>query len=114
MKWYGKIGYVLTDEENDTGVSIPEMTWKQYYGDVQKFSRRVEASTQSINDNLNINNTISILADPYALENLGYMKCIEWMGTLWEISSIDISYPRMVLSIGGVYNGDTTGFTASV
>jgi len=65
-------------------------------------------------DNLNISNTISILADPYAFKNIGYMKCIEWMGTLWEISSIDISYPRMVLSIGGVYNGDTTGFTASV
>ena len=91
----------------------PTMRWRQYYGDVQRFARRVEGG-QNINDNMSISNTISILADPYALQNLGYMKCIEWMGTLWEISSIDISYPRMVLSIGGVYNGDTTGFTASI
>lgn len=111
MKWYGKIGYALT-VDNGNGVWTPTMSWKQYYGDVQRFSRRIE-SGRSINDNLNIGNTISILADPYAMKNLGYMKCIEWMGTLWEISSIDISYPRMNLSIGGVYNGDTTGFTAS-
>ena len=112
MKWYGKIGYALTGE-NVGGITVPTMTWRQYYGDVQRYSRRVEAG-QSINDNVNISNTISILADPYALNNIGYMKCIEWMGTLWEISSIDISYPRMVLGIGGVYNGDTTGFTESV
>jgi hypothetical protein len=111
MKWYGKIGYALTVDKGD-GLYIPEMTWKQYYGDVQRFMRKIDSS-QNVNDNLNINNTISILADPYALENLGYMKCIEWMGTLWEISSIDISYPRMILSIGGVYNGDETGFTKS-
>lgn len=111
MKWYGKIGYALT-EDDDYGVWTPTMTWKQYYGDVQRFSRHVE-NGQTVNDNLNIGNTISILADPYTLRNIGYMKCIEWMGTLWEISSIDISYPRMVLSIGGVYNGDTTGFTES-
>ena len=111
MKWYGKIGYALT-EDNGNGIWTLTMSWKQYYGDVQRYSRRIE-NGQSINDNLNIGNTISILADPYAFEHLGYMKCIEWMGGLWEISSIDISYPRMNLSIGGVYNGDTTGFTAS-
>lgn len=112
MKWYGKIGYALTQDNGD-GVWTPTMVWKEYYGDVQRFTRRVE-NGQNINANINISNTISILADPYAFENIGYMKCIEWMGTLWEISSADISFPRMVLSIGGVYNGDTTGFTASV
>ena len=112
MKWYGKIGYALTEDGKD-GVWTPVMTWKQYYGDVQRYTRRVEGA-QNVNDDLNISNTISILADPYAFENIGYMKCIEWMGTLWEISSIDISYPRMILSIGGVYNGDTSGFTNSI
>jgi hypothetical protein len=112
MKWYGKIGYALT-EDNGDGIWTPKMSWKQYYGDVQRFSRRIESASQ-VNDNLNISNTISIIADPYALKNFGYMKCVEWAGNLWEISSIEISYPRMVLNIGGVYNGDTTGFTASV
>ena len=112
MKWYGKIGYALT-EDNGDGVWIPTMSWKQYYGDVQRFFRRIEGA-QNVNDNINIGNTISIIADPYAFKNAGYMKCIEWMGNLWEISSVDISYPRLVVSIGGVYNGDTTGFTASV
>lgn len=112
MKWYGKIGYALT-EDNGDGVWTPTMSWRQYYGDVQRFSRHVDGGS-NINDNLNISNTISILADPYALENLGYMKCIEWMGNLWEISAIDISYPRMILTIGGVYNGDESGFTKSV
>ena len=69
MKWYGKIGYALTDEPVG-GVCTPVMTWKQYYGDVQRYSKRVEAS-QNINDNINISNTISILADPYALRNIG-------------------------------------------
>ena len=112
MKWYGKIGYGLSTDDGH-GVWTHTMTWKTYYGDVQRNVRRWDGS-QYINDNININNTISIVADPYAFNNVGFMKCIEWMGTLWDISNAEVNYPRIILNIGGVYNGDSTGFTESV
>ena len=57
-------------------------------------------------DNINISNLISIVADPYAYENFQHMKYISFLGTNWEIKSVDVQYPRVIVSIGGVYNGE--------
>lgn len=102
-KYYGEIGYGVT-VETAPGVWEEVITTRKYSGDVIKSTRRYESSG-NVNDNVNINNTISIVADPYAYEHCGYMKYISWMGTKWKITSVDIEPPRITLSIGGVYNG---------
>lgn len=103
MKYYGQIGFGVT-EEVTPGVWDEIITERPYFGDVIKNYRRLEGN--EIVDDINVSNQISIVADPYAYENFQHMKYVRYMGTEWTINSIDVQYPRLILSIGGVYNGE--------
>lgn len=103
-KFYGKIGYITT-EETKPGVWNETVVEKNCYGDLVRNIRRWE-SANKVNDDLNINNEVSIVADPYARNNFHSMKYIEFMGAKWKVTSVEVQYPRLILSIGGVYNGD--------
>lgn len=105
-KFYGKIGYSKT-EETVPGVWTEVITERYYSGDVLRNTRRWQSGT-SVNDNLEVNNQISIVADPYANENFFSMKYVEWMNSLWKITNVEVQYPRLLLTIGGVYNGKQT------
>ncbi len=102
-KWYGVIGYDETLETRP-GVWVNQITERNYYGDVIRNSRRLQTANQ-LNDNINISNEISIVADPYANQNFHAMRYVEFMGTKWKIENITVQYPRLILSLGGVYNG---------
>ena len=101
-KFYGKIGFAET-VETAPGVWTPSITERNYSGDVIRNTRRWQ-SGESLNDNLVINNTISILSDPYAIQNFHAMLYVEWMGSTWKITNVEVQRPRLVLTIGGVYN----------
>ncbi len=105
-KYYGAIGYGIT-EETTAGVWEETITERNYYGDVLQNRRRYESSG-NLNDDLNISNRISIIADPFANENFHSMRYITFMGTKWKISDVEVSFPRLILTIGGVYNAATT------
>lgn len=102
-KFYGNIGFAET-VETDPGVWVEETIVRPYFGDVVRNVRRLENSG-GVNDNINISNEISIIADPYANQNFHSIRYIEFMGTKWKVSSIDVRYPRLILTMGGVYNG---------
>lgn len=101
-KFYGIIGYGETVEERP-GVHVVKETRRPYFGDVTRNTRRYESSNQA-NDNLNISNTISIVADPFAYENFHSMRYVEFMGAKWKVTSVEVQYPRLILTVGGVYN----------
>lgn len=103
-KWYGVIGYAET-VETTPGVHQDKITTRNYVGDVIKNTNRWSSSSDSTNDDLNINNQLSILADPFAYQNFHAMKYVEFMGTKWKVLSVEVRYPRLILTIGGVYNG---------
>lgn len=105
-KYFGKIGFVETGEVRP-GVWKEQITEREYAGDVLRNNRRLQQDKDSTNDDLSINNQISIVADPYAYNNFHSMRYIEWMGTRWKVASIDVQYPRLILDVGGLYNGDT-------
>lgn len=104
-KFYGAIGYIA-QSETEPGVWEDTSTEITYYGDVTKNTRRYE-NGQSFSDNLNVNNMISIVADAYANNHFFAMKYIRWMGAVWEITNVEVQRPRLILTIGGVYNGPT-------
>lgn len=102
-KFYGKIGYAIT-KETIPGVWVEQIVERSYYGDVIRNIRRLQSS-ENLNDNINVSNEISIVADAFANQNFHSMRYVEYMGTKWKVSSIEVKYPRLILSIGGVYNG---------
>lgn len=104
MKFYGSVGYAET-VETKPGVWEEQIAERMYYGDFTRNTRKLQSS-ESINDNINVTNEISIVADPFANENFHSMRYIRFMGAKWKISSVEVQYPRLILTIGGVYNGD--------
>ena len=104
-KFSGLIGYVETSE-TVPGVYVEKVTNRNYFGDVVRNTRRWEAG-QNLNDDLNVSNTISIVADAYANQNFHTMRYIQWMGAFWKITNVEVQRPRLILTIGGVYNGNT-------
>lgn len=101
-KFHGIIGYVQT-EETAPGVYSEVVTERNYTGDILRNNRRWENS-ERLNDNLVINNQFSIVADAFAYENFQNIRYIQWMGTSWKVNSIEIQRPRLILTVGGVYN----------
>lgn len=106
-KFYGAIGYGIT-EETTPGVWTDSIVERNYSGDVVKNYKKSSAG-ESINDNVDISNSISILSDPFAMQHFHTIKYVKWMGAAWKISSVEVQYPRLILTVGGVYNGETLG-----
>lgn len=103
MKWYGEIGYAKT-VETKPGVWAEQITKRNYYGDLIRNARRLQSSGE-VNDDVNVANEISIVADPFANENFHSMRYVEFMGAKWKITNVEVRPPRLILSVGGVYNG---------
>ena len=101
-KWYGKIGYA-ENVETESGVWEEVITEKSYYGDSIRNTRLLQNS-DSINGKVNVGNQISIIADPYANQNFHAIRYVEFMGNLWTVSNAEVQYPRLILTLGGVYN----------
>jgi hypothetical protein len=101
-KFYGVIGYGTT-VETAPGVWEEKITEKSYFGDLIRNTRRIQSADQ-LNDNINVANEISIVADPFANENFHSMRYVEFMGAKWKISNVDVRYPRLILTVGGLYN----------
>jgi hypothetical protein len=104
-KWSGKIGYVIT-EETSKGIYDTNIVEKVHYGDLVKNYKRQYNSSDTPNDGIDISNNISIVATPFALRNFHTMQYCEFMGTKWKISSVEVQYPRLILTLGGIYNGN--------
>ena len=109
-KFYGTIGYVHT-EEVKPGVFKEVATERKYCGDIVRNTRHLESSAK-VNDDINVSNEISIIADPFANGNLHSMRYVEFMGSKWKIYKVEVQYPRLVLTVGGVYNGKSTTTTS--
>jgi hypothetical protein len=102
-KFYGCVGYVES-VETAPGVFMECATEHTYSGDVTRNSRRNEKG-DSVNDDLVLNNMVSIISDPYSENHLFAIRYIRWQGALWKVTNVEVQRPRLLLTIGGVYNG---------
>lgn len=102
-KYYGAIGYAVT-EETSPGIYEEIIKEYQYYGDVIRNSRRLNGASK-VNDDITISNQISIVSDPFASNNFHMMRYATYMGSKWKITDVEVQYPRLILTLGGLYNG---------
>lgn len=108
-KWCGNIGFGITKE-------VKPGVWKEviqygpqpYYGDLIRDTRRYSTPSSTLNDDLSIGNQISVLADPFAYEHYYAIRYVELYGVRWKVTNVEVQRPRLILSVGGVYNGSET------
>ena len=104
-KYYGIVGYVESIETSP-GIWNDKVTECHYSGDVTRNTSRWNTSSDSTNDDFNINNEISIVADPFAYQNFHNIKYAEFMGVKWKVTNVEFAQrPRITLTLGGKYNG---------
>ena len=104
-KFYGPVGYGES-VETAPGVWVDSIVEYNYYGDVIRNSRKLD-SGDKVNDDISVGNSISIIADAYANEHFFAMKYVKWAGVLWKVSDVTVESPRLILRLGGVYDGPT-------
>jgi hypothetical protein len=105
-KFHGLIGYVKNEEsETAPGVYSEVVTERPCSGDILRNTKRWE-NGDKVNDNLTIDNRFSIIADEFAISNARVMRYLKIMGSSWKITSFEIQRPRIILTVGGVYNGN--------
>ena len=102
MRYYGRIGYFET-VETKPGLFEEKISLRPAYGDVLRNTKR-DATTSTVNEKIAVSNQISIVADPYAREHFFSIVCAYWQGTWWEVTSVEVQYPRLILELGGPYN----------
>lgn len=107
MRFYGEVGYGTTVEDPPgSGKYVDHVVEQPYFGDViRNTSERTEGS--SVNDDISVGNSISIVADQYATDNIKNIKYVRWGGEAWKVTSVEVRAPRLILSLGVVYNGPT-------
>lgn len=103
-KWAGAIGFV--NETKETAPSVYEETFieRKYYGDVVKNNRRLVAADK-VNDDISVQNQLSIVADPYAMNHFYSMKYATFCGAKWKVTDVQVEHPRLTLTLGGLWNG---------
>lgn len=104
-KFYGRIGYGET-VETAPGVWQDIIVEYPYYGDVVRNARTLQDG-EKVNNDITVGNSISIVADAYANEHFHAIRYIQWAGTLWVVTEVEVQSPRLILRLGGVYNGPT-------
>ena len=101
-KFYGNIGFAITTE-TAPGVWRPQIEQRAYYGDLLRNARKLESASK-VNDDVGLYNEISIVADPFAYQNFHNMRWVEFMGAKWKVTNVTVQYPRLILTVGGVWN----------
>lgn len=112
MKFHGVVGFWIDDVETSPGVWSRKIEEKKYTGDIYRNTRKFQQQSNAQNDDLSVNMQISVLSDLYLRENFNSIRYVIWNDVKLSVRNVEIGYPRIVLDVGGVYNGEAqTGIT---
>src|SRR5699024_2249461 len=106
--FHGVVGYAEAAVEDPPGSGIwkEPIVEKTYYGEIVRNSRQLREG-EKINNDLSVQNSISIVADAYANDHFFAMRYVKWAGSLWIVEDVTVERPRLLLRLGGIYNGPT-------
>ena len=106
-KFFGHVGFGSQEVEISPGVYDYKIVERPYFGEVVRDAMKVVGG-QTILSESKTTNSFRIMADGYASENFFDMQYVRWMGRYWEITQVELQQrPRMIIRIGGVWNGPT-------
>lgn len=104
-RFYGRVGYGESAEtESGSGIFVDQITEFYYYGDIIRNMRNLQPG-ENLTPDISVSNLISIVADAYANDHFFAIRYVEWAGTLWTVTNVEVQSPRLLLTLGEVYNG---------
>lgn len=103
MKYFGKIGFAVT-EETSPGIWEEVITEKKYRGEIITLSKN-QAESSEPNDSIKLSLEFSIVADLYANDNFVRIRYVTYKGIKWKITNVRPDNKRLILTTGGIYNG---------
>lgn len=107
-RFHGKVGYAGDDIETAPGVWVEGIIERDYSGDVLRNTRQLREG-EGVNPNLSVSNSISVVADEFASLHFHAIRFVEWAGTCWTVTDVEVQRPRLILRLGEVYNGRRAG-----
>lgn len=110
-KYVGMIGFGM-NRETEPGVWEDEVIERKYRGDILKNNQHFAVGGTTSGE-LRISNHFSILCDSFAFDHVSDIRYLEWRGNRWMVDSIEIEYPRLIMTIGGIYNGPQATVTGT-
>ena len=105
-KFNDVIGYGEA-QETAPGVWKDVIQERRLYGDVIRSARRLQESSEKLNSDITVNVAISVVADAYATNHMFAIRYVKWSGARWTVTHVDVQFPRLILTLGGLYNGPT-------
>ena len=102
-KFSGKVGFTGIQQETSPGVWERKLVERRMRGDVIRLSKNT-LPTDRLADDIKLSHRISVVADKFSYENFVNITWIEYMGVKWKVTSVEVERPRLVISVGGVYN----------
>jgi hypothetical protein len=102
-RFYRKVGFAQTQDQGN-GVHSEVVTYRYYFGEVAR-NNRISENDQKVNSDLRLSHSISIVSDAHANEHFFAIRYVDWAGTRWEVTEVEVQSPRLILRLGGVYNG---------
>jgi hypothetical protein len=105
MRFHDVIG-IGASVETAPGVWDDVIVERKFRGDVVRNTRKYSEG-ESVNDNLSVGNSVTVVSDEYLMGHIADMRYVKVAGSLWRITDVEIERPRLILRLGGVYNGPT-------
>lgn len=105
MKYSGLAGFNEKDIEVRPGVLQNQIKERRIKGNVLNYGHYNSDTPNSMQQDVSIRNRLSIIMDPYIKKNFNNILYVTFMNVRWSISSLTINGNRVILDLGGVYNG---------
>lgn len=105
MKYSGLAGFEKKHNEVRPGVLQNQIKEVRIKGDVINYGHSLNPTQGSDQQDVHIRNRLSIVMNPYLRDNFSSLVYVIFMNVKWEVSSFTINGPRVIIDLGGVYNG---------
>jgi hypothetical protein len=107
-KFWGTIGFVRQVETSPDVWTESVVAERKYSCEKVRNGSRWQTSIYPTTiDNMVLDNRVKILADPYAWNEMASMRYLVRNGSKWKITAIEEDYPRLILTLGGLYHGNS-------
>ena len=103
-KFAGSVGYVIETETNP-GVWSATDNVRHMQGDVLRVASTFQGN-EKVNKDVTLQHRISLVGDSFAYEHFFEIRWIEYLGTKWEVTLLEVQKPRIIATLGGVYRGN--------